>query len=136
MAGVQYGSDLAAIDDLFDPELEVDGDLNVAYALARRMLTPAGAMEEIGDTAPYDSIDIRDWLGKRFDLNDRTVLDELQIQCHQVISQDRRVSRVSVVATFTQGTLAVSVQAEGAEGPFSFVLSVDGVTVTFLRGGA
>jgi hypothetical protein len=131
-----YGSDLAAIDDLFDPEVIVDGNLNVAYALARRLLTPAEAMEEIGDTAPYDSIDIRDWLGQRFQLSDRTVIDDLQIQCRQVLQQEKRVDRVSAIATYTQGTLSVAVQGEGADGLFSFVLSVDGVTVKFLKGGA
>lgn len=128
-----YGLDVQALDDLNDPEVIVSGGLNVAYALARRLLTPAGAMEEIGDTSPYDSLDIRAWLGARFSLTDRSVIDDLQQQCRQVLSQDPRVDSVDVKINFNQGTLSVEVNGTGSAGPFSFVLSVDNVTAALLR---
>jgi hypothetical protein len=132
---VDYGTDVQALDDLNDPEILVSGDLNLAYALARRLMTPAGAMAEIGDSAPYDSIDIRDWFGKRFALVDRTAIDDLQQQCRQVLAQDARVQggSVDVVATFNAGTLTVSVQGLGGSGPFAFVLQTSGVTAALLR---
>jgi len=129
-----YGSDLSFVDDCQDPEVIATGELNVANALARRLLTPTVAMAEIGDNAPYDSIDIREWLGRRFALSDRTVLDDLQQQCWQVMSQDKRVALVAVRATYAGGTLSIDVQATGTGGPFGFVLTVDGVTVALLRG--
>ncbi len=131
---VDYGTDLLALDDEQDPEVLVSGELNVAYALARRLLTPAGVMLEIGDTAPYDSLDIRDWLGKRFQLADRSVIDDLQMQARAVLSQDVRVRSVTCFVSYNHGTLSVSVQGQGTDGPFSFVLAVDGVTAQFLRG--
>lgn len=131
---VDYGVDVLALDDLSDPETLVPQDLNVAYAMARRLLTPAGAMEDIGDTAAYDSIDIRDWLGARFRLSERTAIDDLQQQATQVMKQDERVDSVSVLASYNQGRLSVGVKGVGKNGPFSFVLSVDGVTATLLRG--
>lgn len=129
-----YGTDIQALDDLNDPEILVSGDLNVAHALGRRLITDADAMLEIGDTAPYDSINLNDWLGRRFQLSDPTVIDDLQQQCRQVLSQDPRVDSVSVNASFSQGQLAVSVQGQGAQGPFKFVLATDGVTASLLRG--
>jgi hypothetical protein len=130
---VDYGVDVQALDDLNDPEILVSGDLNVAYALARRLLTDPEAMTEIGDTSPYDSINIRDWLGARFQLSDRSVIDDLQQQCRQVLSQDPRVVTVDVRITFNQGVLNVAVSVNGTNGPFAFVLSVNGVNAAFLR---
>jgi len=129
-----YGTDVLGLDDIDDPETVVSGELNLAYALARRLITPTGAMLEIGDTAPYDSIDIRLWMGARFSLLDRTMLDDLQMQARQVLTQDERVASITVLATFASGTLSVAVQGFGAEGPFSFIVATNGVTAQFLRG--
>lgn len=131
---VDYGTDVLALDDLVDPETLASAELNLAYALARRLLTPAGTMALLGDTAPYDSIDIRDWLGKRFAANDSTVIDDLQLQCRQVLAQDERVDSVLVTATFLAGTLSVAVDGTGGQGPFDFVLKVNNVTAQILRG--
>jgi hypothetical protein len=132
---VDYGTDLLALDDITDPEILVSGDLNVAYALARRWLTPTSALEEIGDPEPYDSIDVREWLGNRFSLQDRTVLDDLQTQAQQVLLGDPRVETATVTATFVRGVLTLNGQGTGAAGPFTLVLAVDGVTAALLRGG-
>lgn len=130
-----YGTDVQALDDLPDPEVLCSGDLNVAYALARRWLTPTGALEEIGDPEPYDSIDVREWLGNRFSLTDRSVIDDLQTQAQQVLLGDPRVESATVVATYAQGTLTLTARGLGADGPFTLVLSVNGVTASLLRGG-
>lgn len=130
---VDYGIDVLALDDLNDPEILASDALNLAYALARRLLTPAGAMAEIGDTAPYDSIDIREWLGKRISLADDSALDDLRQQCRQVLSQDPRLDSVLVDVSFGGGLLSVSVDGTGAAGPFNFVLQTAGVTAAFLR---
>lgn len=131
-----YGTDVLALDDVEDPEVLASGDLNVAYALARRLLTPTGALEEIGETEPYDSIDVREWLGNRFRLTDRSVLDDLQTQAAQVLGADPRVETVdSVVVTYAQGTLTLTARMSGAAGPFALILSVNGVSASLLRGG-
>lgn len=135
MATTDYGSDFAVIDDCQDPEVIATGDLNVAFALARRILTPFDAWEEIGYTAPYDCFDITELLGQRWKFNDQSELDRLQVQCRAVMIQDPRVSSVKVQVTFIRGVLSVDVRADGANGPFSFVLSIDGVTAPALRLG-
>lgn len=131
---VDYGTDLLALDDLPDPEQIADQDLNVAYALARRLCQPADALAETGDTAPYDCFDIREYFGQRFSLTDRTILDGIQQRARSVLGRDLRVASVSVTTTFTAGRLALSVQGLGANGPFAFVLQTNGVTAQLLRG--
>ncbi len=128
-----YGTDVQALDDLPDPEVLASGDLNVVYALARRLAQDPDALEEIGDTNEYDSINLNDWLGGDFDLTDRSVLDDIQQQATQVLLKDPRVLSVTVQAAYATGTLTVVVKGQGSEGPFSFVLAVsaDGVQAPF-----
>jgi hypothetical protein len=132
LMAIDYGTDVGAIDDLPDPEFLVSGDLNMAYALARRLMTPTGALDDIGDPGPYDSIDVRDWLGRA---TDQDAIDELQQFATQVIVQDERVDSATVTVTFqSPGTLFVSVDGQGAVGPFKFVLAVTNVSAQLLRG--
>lgn len=130
-----YGADALALLDLPEVEIMGTGDIVVAYAIGRRWLTPSGALEEIGDTEPYDSIDVREWLGRRFKVGDRSVLDDLQTQAAQVALGDLRVRSITVAATFTAGVLTLRGAGQGAKGPFSLVLSVDGLSAQILRGG-
>src|SRR6185295_14265470 len=91
-----YGSGLLMLDDMPDPEVMGSGELLVAYDIARRWLEPAGTHALIGNNAPYDSFDIREYLGARFGLNDRSVLDEIQQNCIATASQDPRVESLTV----------------------------------------
>jgi len=119
-----YGSGLLMLDDMPDPEVMGSGELLVAYDIARRWLEPAGTHALIGDNAPYDSFDIREYLGARFGLNDRSVLDEIQQNCIATASQDPRVESLTVEATFSQGRNSVSAVIQGSAGPFTLVLTV------------
>lgn len=128
-----YGTDVRALNDLPDPEVLASGDDNVVNALARRLAQDPDALEEIGDFNEYDSINLNDWLGGDFDLNDRNVLDDIQQQATQVLRKDTRVLDVLVQATYATGTLSVVVRGQGSGGPFGFVLPVtaDGVQAPF-----
>lgn len=128
-----YGTDVQALFDLPDPEVLCSGDLNVAYAIARRLCNDADAMEEIGDTNEYDAINLNDWLGADIDLTDFTTIDSLQQQATQVVLKDPRVLSARVKASFSAGRISVSVTGAGSDGPFSFVLSVDGVSAPTLQ---
>lgn len=132
MSSVDYGTDVAALDDLPDPEVLVSGELNVAYAEARRMMTPDDAMEEIGDPEEYDSFDVRDNLGQR---SDDTLIADVDSNATQVLSQDVRVLSASVDVTFNGGVLRTAAQVQGQNGPFSLVLSVDSVSAAKLVTG-
>jgi hypothetical protein len=125
-----YGTDIAALDDLQDPEVLVSGDFAVAYALARRWLTPYGALAEIGETVDYDSIDVRDWLGQRVD---QASLEDLEKQAGQVLLQDPRVLSVDVTVQYSNATIILTGNVIGTNGPFRMVLSVDGVSASLLR---
>ena len=58
----------------------------------------------------------------------------LQAQVSQVLVEDPRALAANVTAQLATGALSISSQVEGTQGPFSFVLTVDGVTATLLRG--
>jgi hypothetical protein len=128
-----YGVDVAALDDLPDPEQLVSEEENVAYALGRRLITPEGALEELGDPEPYDSLDLNEYFAKRTDAQERATL---AARATRVLSSDPRVRTVSVETSFANDTLSLTARGEGREGPFAFVLSTDGVTVELLEGGA
>lgn len=132
---VDYGTDVRCLDDVDDPEVLVSGDLNMAYALARRWLNDPEDFEAIGETVPYDCIDVRGWFGKRLNFNDRATLDDIQSQHQQVLLGDPRVETATVTARFTQGLLILSAQGIGANGPFTLVVASNGVTAQLLRGG-
>lgn len=128
-----YGTDLAALEDIADPEVLVSEELNVTFALARRLMTDPQALEEIGDLEEYDSINLNDWLGGDFDLTDRNVLDDLQQQATRCLLKDPRVRTVTVRATYATGSLVVTTNGDGTGGPFAFVLGVDGVSAPTFR---
>jgi hypothetical protein len=125
------GVDVAALDDLPDPEVLVSGALNRAYALARRLLNPTGCLEEIGDFEAYDSIDVREWLGDR---PNATTLRSRETQAAQVLGADPTVTSVDVTVTYLAGAVRIAVEAEGQDGPTAFVLTVDKVTASLLMG--
>jgi hypothetical protein len=128
-----YGVDVAGLEDIADPEVLVSEDTTVAFSLARRLMQDSDALEEIGDLDEYDSINLNDWLGGDFDLTDRAVLDDLQQQATAACLKDRRARTLTVQAFYTTGTLTVEVNGQGADGPFGFVLSIDGVSAPTFR---
>lgn len=131
-----YGTDIAAVDDLPDPETYVSGQQNVAYAMVRRWFTPTNGMADVGETEDYPSIDLKQWMGASFDLTDPSTLHDLEDQATQVqLGVDPRVTACSVTASFAAGTLKLSVQAFGPDGPFAFVLQVTQLTTQILFPG-
>lgn len=133
-----YGTDIAALLDLPDPEVTVSEDDCAAYACARRWLTPDGALQDIGETEQYDSIDVTEWLGDDIDLNDPTVLNDIETQATQVLLDEPYAKGgATVVATFAGGTLTLTGTVTGAPGPFALVVSngAAGVTASLLLPG-
>jgi hypothetical protein len=133
MAGpLSVARDVLAIDDLPDPERVGAGEDNAVRALARRLLQPPDANAEIGDLVPIETIDLRDYLG---DTPTTQELRDLEAVVERCIADDERVREVESVSAVHGGNrLQVSVSGLGSEGPFSFVLSVDDVSVALLVG--
>lgn len=125
-----YGSDIAATTDLPDPEVLVSGETNAAYAQARRLLTPDGALEDIGDASPYASLDLRAVLGKRMAAAD---VAKLTRDVNTVLKEDPRVTTAFASVAQSGGGLVVTSQSDGANGPFGLVLSVDSVDSATLK---
>lgn len=133
-----YGTDIAGITDMPDPEILVSEQVNAAYACARRLVTPQDALLDIGEIEQYDSIDIRQWLGTSFDLTDPSVITDLQAQAQSALLAEPFASGVNVVVTFNAGALVLTATIGGNPGPF-FQLVVSsgaaGVTAQLLLPG-
>ncbi len=129
MATTDYGTDVKALDDLPDPEELVSGDLNVAYALGRRLLQPVDALEEIADLEEFACIDLRDYLGESIDDQELAALEQ---RVNEILAQDPRVDSVEATVSFNDGALSVDASGFGVDGPFSFVLSADALSVDLL----
>jgi hypothetical protein len=128
-----YGTDIKALNDLPDPEELCSGDENAAYAIARRHSTAEDALEEIGDSEPYKSFDVEDYLGGNFDERTR---DEVAQLSAQVTADEEFVATAKTSATLSDsGSLQLEIAAKGAKGPFRLVLQISDVTIDILRGG-
>lgn len=124
------GVGVLALLDLPDPCVLGEGDVVAAYGLALRLLTAPGAMELVGDPYPYASIDLRQSVGSRFPTGGARALEQ---QARDVLNQDERAASVDCSIVLSGGALVATVHAQGAAGPFGFVLSVDAVGAATLR---
>lgn len=138
MANVVYGTDIQALFDLPDPEVICSEETNAAYACARRLLTPSGALTDIGEVQQYDSICVTDWLGGSYDLSNPAVLNDLQAQAQQVLLEEPFAANASVTVFYGGGVLSLYAQVQGQPGPlFTLVVTsgAAGVTAQLLLPG-
>lgn len=132
MASV-YGTDIRALDDLPDPEELASEEENVACAQMRRLLTPDGAHDEIGDSdGEYDSFDVRQFLGARMEADD---LRRMNANASRILAQDPRVVSAEASVTLAGGELSVEFDSRGTDGPFGGVLSVSDLETNLLLTG-
>lgn len=136
---IVYGTELAAVDDLPDPEVLVSEEVAAAYACARRLMTPDGALADIGETEHYTSLNVRDWLGGSYDLSDPTTLDDLGSQATTVLQEEpfAAANGIVVAVTFAEGELTVTALVEGTVALFALVVAngAAGVTAQLLLPG-
>ncbi len=121
-----YGTDVFCTTD-FDPTMPMVSGPRVAInRLARRLYTPRGSCPH----APNDGIDIRDFL------NTPTKPEIIAGQIRSELLKDEACLDAVVDAviggTFQRRTLDAHITVTLADGPFSFVLSVNDVTVQLL----
>jgi len=137
MPAVVYGTTIQALTDLPDPAVLCSEVVAAAYACARRWATPPGALADIGEIEPYESIDVRDWLGSRFNLTDQSVLNDLERQATIALYDEPYVQSATVRVTFAAGILTLIGQVQGAQGPFTLVFAAGpaGVTAQILLPG-
>ena len=133
-----YGKTLLCLTDLPRIGAMVSGPTAAAYRCARRLLQPEGGLLDVIEAeddveypeANYLSVDLREYLGRDMDDQD---LAALESKATSAINEEADVESATVDASFTAGELSVTVDAVGAEGPFSFILSVSDVTSATLR---
>lgn len=119
----EYGFDVLTIPDLDGTMTPRQDAVVVADAIARRLITPLGKLLD----HPNYGFDLRDFLNDELD---RTTLQTIRAGVEAQAEQDERVFNATAVVKFDPNTetLSVSMQCEGAEGPFNFVLAVTELT--------
>lgn len=119
----EQGVDLYGIEDLTPSMRTVSGQLGLAMAIARRLITPLGALWY----DPNYGCDVRRYLSA-------PVADTGAIAAsvaHEA-EKDERVERASARVTFVNRSLQISLSLVSAVGPFAFTLSVSAVTAELL----
>lgn len=117
IAGFQYLSPVCGL---------ASGRLNLCYAIARRLTTPAGAL----DDHPEYGFDIRALLNDDFTAPKLSAARaSIQAQCEQ----DERVQAATVSISLPEtGVMTITIQLEDAIGPFDLVMSVNQVSAAIL----
>lgn len=126
MADPDYGTTFSALpgqppDELFRP---ISGRRVLIESLARQLACPPGGLF----WAPEKGVDLRSYLRGRIDA---PRLAEIRQRVLATLREDERVVEVECTASFdaAASSLRLSITAESAEGPFTFVLGVSAARV-------
>ena len=120
---MDVGTDIDCITDIAATPVITSGTRNLGNALARRLLTPPGALY-------YDltyGVGLHRWLNASWIRNGIASLGAI---IERELERDERVLRVRAQVTYTDNnnTLSVSCIVTTANGTFRFVMSVNNVT--------
>ena len=124
-----YGRDLWGQGDC-DPAMpEAVGEVALKQNLLRRITTRRGTLPGSLDKG----IDVRDFLHEG--LTDAAILG-IAARVRREVLDDERIAAATVTGEWNARTrtLALTIAAEGARGPFTLTLAVSAVTVELLRG--
>jgi hypothetical protein len=125
---VFYGSDSSCIADvgLFDLQI-TDPLLLIGHRIARRLLTPRGALDAIGDDPNY-GWDVRQYaLGRLAPAQ----IGQAQKQIAAEVSRDEEIESATVTLSFVNGgALTIQIDMIASNGPFSMTMNVSQLTTT------
>jgi len=127
-----FGRDISCTTDL-DPLLnDVTGNDLMVQVCVRRLFCRQGSCLSAPNAI---TLDVRDFLNGSLDLSQQSATQNISVQCQNALLGDERILSCTVDATYTFATklLALQIQANGANGPFSLTLSVNQVTVQLIR---
>lgn len=124
-----YGNDTEAVFDTTYARRQVDGETMMGQAMARRLVTPRGALWY----APQYGYDLRQFLKGPV-----PAVAVVNGNVENELLKDERVEDVTADTSFDQNSeaLAVHVVGRGALGPFDLTISIDAVSVEILREGS
>jgi len=129
------GVDFDVLDDFPTSFVLTSGRKNLAQALARRLMTPAGFLQRAhGGDADY-GYDLRGMLNQAQTLDQ---IASIEAAVKGQVQLDERVNAVEVTATFTlaTSTLSVDILVQDDEGPFRLVVSVTEATADLVLASA
>jgi hypothetical protein len=120
------GTDISGVMDLTPSLTEVSGRTALIQAVARRLVTPRGALWY----APAYGFDLRQFLSG-ITINPSQIASGIVDQAEQ----DERVAGAQASVTFSGDRLVAKVALLDGGGPFVFTLAVSKVTVELLTQG-
>lgn len=129
------GTDLAVTTDINPSFRLCSGPENLQNAIFRRLTTPAGALESIGDNPDYGE-DVAGHLNS--EEGDQASLARINARIISQVYADPRIEQARaqlVSAPALDASLMVSVVGRSIDGPFEFVANVDDMTVDRLNEG-
>lgn len=122
---MDYGTDFDGVDDIHPSLREVSGQLAVAQAVARRLMTPRGGLF-------YDrsyGFDVRAYLNAA-----APPIGEIVSGVEGEAEKDERVARATATVTYLSETMTISLKLETvAFGTFRLTLDVSELTVSILN---
>ena len=119
------GSDFSGVNDITPTLAVVSGRRCLIEAIARRLITPRGALWYDPDYGE----DLRRFLSATV-VNAGAIAAAVAAEAEK----DERVEQASASVTFSGDVLTVKLAIADGAGPFAFVLSIDKVTVDILKG--
>lgn len=132
MATIDYGTDTDQVLDRPLRKSTVAGKANLGRALARRLVTPRGALAAIGEDPNY-GLDTRQLL---HEVLTPALVAAWQAMIAAECKKDERVLDCDATITSTgQGALTIKlvVTTDEASAPFTYILGVSALTVTLLQ---
>jgi hypothetical protein len=126
-----FGVDFDVLGELPKSFVLASGKRNLANAIARRLQTPAGFLDDAHGGDPDYGLDLRGRLNGSGSVEE---LAALQADIKDEVEKDARVLAADVSADYTieTATLSVQIALETGEGPFEMVLNVSAVTTEVL----
>lgn len=119
------GTDFAGVNDITPTLQVVSGRRCLIEAIARRLITPRGAL----------------WYDPDYGYDLRQYLSGITVAAGSIAAsvaaeaeKDERVEQASADVTFSGSVLNVKLAIADAAGPFQFVLRISQVTVEILKG--
>jgi len=126
-----YGTDTYCVSDLPLVDVQVtDPKQLIGQRLARRLITPRGALGLIGDD-PDAGLDVRQFLNAA--LSPRQISAIGQAVEAEVL-KDEQVASSSAAVTFAAGALTIALKVSSSVGPFQLTLSVSALNTLLIFG--
>lgn len=129
---VDFGADVSSMPDLDPSFAAITGTRVIAEAVARRLMTPRGALPD----APKYGTDIRLYLNESIGTGSITV-SQIKNAIEAECLQDERIQAADAAVLFdpSSGTMNITIALASSSGPFKLVLTVTALTITLLNAG-